>query len=88
MNAAKLNWNPIRKQAIERAKELGHALFAWDTARNRMGSPAQVKTAMCETCGGCCWISWIPSRGFAAGGRLLKYQCGTPEAMGMERAAQ
>jgi hypothetical protein len=86
-----VNWNPIRKQALTAAEALGHKLGPFDTkttrgmTRDRFGNVARM--ASCETCGGCCWIAFQPGRGFGAGGRLLKYKCGTPEAAGFIRAS-
>jgi len=83
-----LNWKQIIDQADAAAQALGHDLFAFESARNMPGSPARCKTAMCIDCGGCCWVSWIPSAGFRCGGRILRYKCGTPEAMGLTTSKQ
>jgi hypothetical protein len=76
--AGRLNWKPIRKVCVEAAQAMGHKLSGFD---KRKSTPS-VRTAMCETCYGCCWIAYSSTRGFGAGGRLLKYRCGTPEAAG------
>jgi len=73
-----MNWSPIRKFAVTTASELGHTLGAFAKPQGR--HPARF--AMCETCLGCCWIALHPVRGMTAGGRLLKYRCGTHEAAG------
>ncbi len=73
-----MNWNLIREQATDKAVSLGHSLGSFQ----RCGGRHRVRMAMCQTCQGCCWIALHPSRGFIAGGRLLKYHCGTHEAAG------
>lgn len=85
MSKPRLDWKPITKVAIRAAEELGHTLDTF-TGRRSGISPAKCKTAMCVECFGCCWIAYTPSRGFTAGGRLLAYRCGTPEAMGIKAA--
>lgn len=75
--ATKLNWKPIQKRATEAAEALGHKLEPFGKA-NR-----SVRSASCETCYGCCWVAHSPTRGYSAGGRILKYRCGTNEAMGL-----
>ncbi len=74
-----LNWGHIRHFAISEAEKLGHSLGKFDSPKDRR-HPARF--AMCETCLGCCWIALHPVRGMTAGGRLLKFQCGTHEAAG------
>jgi hypothetical protein len=76
---APINWKPIRKICIEAAEALGHKIGEF---KARKETP-DVRTAICTTCYGCCWIGRSPTRGFGAGGRLLKYRCGTPEAAGL-----
>jgi hypothetical protein len=75
-----LNWNPIKAQAIQVAESLGHELSAFDSKRTGFGNI--VRMASCEICLGCCWMSYQVGGGFKAGGRLLKYRCGTEEAAG------
>ncbi len=74
-----MNWKPIAKLATEAAAKLGHKAGGFSGTRQ---TPS-VKTAMCETCCGCCWIAHAQTRGFVAGGRILKYRCGTKEAAGV-----
>lgn len=74
-----LNWKPIKKVCIEAAESLGHKLEAFKNFKNT----GWLKMASCKKCYGCCWIAHTPSRGFGAGGRLLIYRCGTPEAEGL-----
>lgn len=74
----KLKWNPVRNRAIQQAEKLGHSLGAF---RTHSGAHP-LKMASCLSCLGCCWIAHSPTRGFMAGGRLLKYKCGTAEAGG------
>jgi hypothetical protein len=83
-----LDWNPIRQRAIERAEALGHKLGPFDSSRAHFVNG--MRMAECETCHGCCWITFqLGSRGgFKMGGRLLKYKCGTPEAMGLLRTEE
>jgi hypothetical protein len=76
---AKKDWGPIQKLAAESAAALGHTLGDFDH-RPRFQS---TRMASCETCFGCCWASYKNS-GFTAGGRILKYKCGTKEAMGLK----
>jgi hypothetical protein len=83
MRITRLNWKPIVDQASRVAESLGHQLGPFTTHRNRFGSGNVVRTATCNLCGGCCWIAF--SERYGAGGRLLKYRCGTPEAMGLLR---
>src|ERR1041385_3811135 len=73
-------WRSIRESCIKAAEEMGHTLPRRFTSRT---STPGVKTAMCTKCYGCCWIAFSASRGFGAGGRLLKYRCGTREAAGV-----
>jgi hypothetical protein len=47
----------------------------------RLSYAGPLKTAHCLKCGGFCWISHT-QKGLIAGGRLLKFRCGTPEAAG------
>lgn len=75
----RLNWKPIRAQAIAAAEALGHNLGPFSKISGRKS----LKMANCETCYGCCWIAFTTTRGYGAGGRLLKYRCGTPEAAGL-----
>lgn len=70
-------WKPIQKACIEAATAMGHTLGI----TGRRATPS-VKTAMCNKCFGCCWVARNATRGFDAGGRLVKYRCGTPEAAG------
>lgn len=76
---SKLDWKPIRRQAQDSAEAFGHKLGAFTT---RPSAPS-VQTAICETCYGCCWVAYSPTRGFTAGGRLLFHACGTKEAKGV-----
>jgi len=76
----RLTWGPIRKQAIEAAREMGHTVSSFTSRRIH---PA-VRTGMCNTCYGWCWIAIKPSGEFVMGGRLLSYRCGTPEAQGFK----
>ena len=80
----KLDWKPIIKTATKAAEELGHKLrpFGRDTGRG----PA-FRMVSCEKCGGCAWVQYTNIRGFTAGGRILKYRCGTPEAQGFKSGA-
>jgi hypothetical protein len=72
------NWKSIQAIAVERAAKLGHSVESFTSRRATPG----VKTAHCDICYGCCWVAHSPSRGYSAGGRILKYKCGTPEAQG------
>lgn len=76
-----INWDPIRASARKVAEQLGHDLGGFS---GRPSTP-QVRTAICLRCYGCCWVCHTPSKGFRAGGRLLKYRCGTTEAAGLLR---
>lgn len=76
---ARMSWNPIKRAATKAATAMGHRMGIFGGGYR---SPS-VKTAMCETCGGCCWVAYTPSRGFGCGGRLLRYRCGTKEAAGL-----
>ena len=73
------NWKPIAQKATAVALTFGHELGDFEGSR----SAPDVRTALCIKCYGCCWIAFSPTRGFTAGGRLLKYQCGTNEAAGL-----
>lgn len=81
--ADRLNWKPIQKLAKEAAAELGHDIEPFSSNPR---TPS-VRMSGCLTCYGCCWTAYSPSRGasggFTAGGRILKYKCGTKEAMGV-----
>lgn len=85
----KLNWKPIIAEATKAAEQLGHKLLPFGkTLRSPMGAPTAVRTASCADCYGCCWIDWLQGRGHRAGGRILKYKCGTAEAMGMKSGTE
>ena len=77
--ALRRNWKPIQDSAASMALKLGHSPITFHKFRGsdelRMGS--------CRTCYGCCWVAFSVSRGFTAGGRILKYKCGTKEAAGI-----
>lgn len=73
------NWGPIRKVANEAAERLGHKLGPFQ----RFSNAPSVKTAMCDTCNGCCWIG-ATALGLKAGGRALNFRCGTKEARGVK----
>lgn len=79
MASANADWNPIQTKAIKAAEALGHRVEYFRRERRTPG----VRTAHCETCHGCCWVT-IDDEGGKAGGRLLKYRCGTPEAAGFK----
>lgn len=75
-----MNWNSIASAARMAAEANGHSLSAF-----KKRGLSQIKMASCTKCYGCCWIAWHPAKaGFIAGGRLLKYKCGTPEAAGLK----
>jgi len=79
----RLDWKPIRSQAVKAAEALGHKLGPFDSKTTGFGNV--VRMASCLKCHGCCWMAFQNSgRGFGADGRLLKYRCGTPEAMGIK----
>jgi hypothetical protein len=75
------NRKPIQELCAGVAKKMGHTLGLFRSHRRGIGG--QVKTAMCTECLGCCWVSVTSDGSFRAGGRLLKYQCGTKEAKGV-----
>lgn len=79
----RLDWKPIATEAVKTAKGLGHTLsrFGGNMGHEQRNS---FRMATCATCYGCCWISFQSTRGYRAGGRLLKYRCGTPEAQGFK----
>ena len=86
--STRLNWRPITEQATHAAEALGHKLERFEGGpRSQLGSNL-VRTAGCSKCHGCCWIAYSITRGFGAGGRLLHYACGTPEAMGMKSGGE
>lgn len=74
-----MNWKPITAEAVKAAEALGHKL---EPFRKRHGR-SLIKMASCEKCMGCCWIAYQEGKGFGAGGRILKYECGTKEAAGL-----
>lgn len=79
-----INWSPIRKAATHAAKILGHSISFYRSRSTVLGS---LRMGTCETCGGCCWIAFTSnSAKFDAGGRILRYRCGTDEAMGFKVA--
>jgi hypothetical protein len=61
--------------AVRLASQLGHRVGRFSSRRETRG----VRTAMCERCYGCCWSSGDGK----AGGRIVAYECGTPEASGL-----
>lgn len=73
--AGKTKWRETGEQAKILAKQLGHNIEPFTGRRETPG----VRTASCLQCWGCCWIS---SDG-KAGGRILKYRCGTKQARGV-----
>jgi hypothetical protein len=80
-----LNWKPITKKAVDVAESLGHVVRRFEGNGGAMYAASRI--GVCEKCGGCCFIGWrknLESKGgvFSAGGRILKYRCGTPEAAG------
>jgi hypothetical protein len=79
-SVSRLNWTPIKQRAVKAAESLGHKLGPFE--RGYLSYTGQLKMASCERCFGCCWVA-ISQRGFVAGGRLLKFRCGTPEAAGL-----
>ena len=76
---ARLDWKPIKAKANNAAVKLGHQLGPFE--HERLSFAGRLKMASCIKCHGCCWISHT-QKGFIAGGRLLKFRCGTPEAAG------
>jgi hypothetical protein len=79
-----LNWKPIEASATKAAEALGHKLEPFRKHRSRFGSSSnQGRMATCETCFGCCRVSYDGHR-FGAEGRLLAFRCGTPEAAGIK----
>lgn len=80
----RLNWKPIIEQATQAAEALGHKLELFGPNSGRAGQCNAMRMAGCTKCHGCCWIAYSITRGFGAGGRLLHYRCGTPEAMGVK----
>ncbi len=75
-------WARAAAEAIQAAEAMGHTMTEFPR-RSGKRTP-DVRTASCVTCGGCCWVGFYLYRGFAIGGRLLKYKCGTPEAAGFK----
>lgn len=69
-------WKTIREKARQEASKLGHHVGPFDGRK-------QVRVAMCEKCYGCCWVSQYAAGVVQAGGRILRYKCGTKEAMGV-----
>lgn len=74
----KRDWSKIEKFAKDEAAKMGHRVECFTRRRETPG----VRMADCETCFGCCWVAFDNSGG-KAGGRILKYQCGTKEARGV-----
>jgi hypothetical protein len=80
-----LNWKPIIKTAKKAAEDLGHKLGPFGRAKQGIFVGNAVRMVSCETCHyGCGWVMHTDRRGFSAGGRILKYRCGTPEAQGFK----
>jgi hypothetical protein len=75
------DWKPIKAKVNQAAEKLGHQLEPFN--RERLSFAGPLRMANCTKCGGCCWISHA-QKGFVAGGRLLKFRCGTPEAAGFK----
>lgn len=74
------DWKPIARTATEAAKELGHQIGGFEINQK---TPS-VRMASCDKCFGCCWIGYAGIvKGFQAGGRALKYRCGTNKAKGI-----
>lgn len=78
-------WTKIERLARKKAAQLCHNVGPFHGRRSTPG----VRTALCETCGGCCWVANIPDgpgkQRKGMGGRLLFFACGTPEAAGFIR---
>ena len=79
----RVDWKPIKTKANAAAEQLGHQLGPFE--RGYLSYTGQLKMANCLKCGGFCWIAQ-KQNGFVAGGRLLKFRCGTPEAAGFKGA--
>lgn len=75
------SWREMGDIAKKAAKAKGHTVASFPMKQ----STPNVRMGMCEICYGCCWIACDHNNRFSMGGRLLKYECGTPEAMGLLR---
>lgn len=73
----RLKWKSITRRCTKAAEQMGHKLEPFKATSSIL------RMSGCETCGGCCWVAHSSVRGFVAGGRLLAYRCGTPEAVGV-----
>ena len=73
------SWREMGDIAKKAAKAKGHTVTSFPPKQRT----PNVRMGTCETCFGCCWIACDYGGRFSAGGRLLKYECGTPEAMGL-----
>lgn len=72
------SWKEIGALAKKAASVKGHTVKNFPSKR----STPNVRMGTCEKCFGCCWIAQDHTGRFSAGGRLLKYECGTNEAAG------